>query len=55
LQKVKVFLDSINTRNKKTHGSVEKVFLMDKIGSRLMGSLVYYLIKVWWKALSILT
>jgi hypothetical protein len=30
------------------HGSIGKVFLMIKIGPGFMGSLAYYLIKVWW-------
>jgi hypothetical protein len=42
-----VFPDLIKTKNKKTCGSVGKMFLMIKIGSGFMGSLVYSLIKVW--------
>jgi hypothetical protein len=43
-----VFSDLIITKNKRTRGSIVKVFLMVKIGSGFMGSLVYSLIKVWW-------
>jgi hypothetical protein len=43
-----VFSDLINAKNKSAHKSVGKVFLMIKIGPRLMGSLVYSLIKFWW-------
>jgi hypothetical protein len=41
-----VFSDLIMTKNKKTCGSVGKVFLMVKIRPWFMGSLVYSLIKV---------
>jgi hypothetical protein len=50
LQKAKVllaFLDLIKAKIKKTHGSVERVFLMVKFGPGFMGSLTYSLIKVW--------
>jgi hypothetical protein len=43
-----VFSDLIKTKNKKTCGSVGKVFLTIKIGPGFMGSLVYSLIQVWW-------
>jgi hypothetical protein len=43
-----VFSDLIMTENKKTRGSIEKVFLMIKTGLEFMDSLVYSLIKVWW-------
>jgi hypothetical protein len=43
-----VFSDLIKTKNKKTRGSVGKVFLTIKIGPGFMGSLVYSLIQVWW-------
>jgi hypothetical protein len=36
------------TENKKTRGSVGKVFRMIKIGPGFMGSLVYSLIKISW-------
>jgi hypothetical protein len=36
------------TENKKTYGSVGKVFRMIKIGPGFIGSLVYPLIKVSW-------
>jgi hypothetical protein len=43
-----VFSNLIITKNKRTCGSIVKVFLMVKIGPGFMGSLVYSLIKVWW-------
>jgi hypothetical protein len=43
-----VFSNLIKTKNKKTRGSVGKVFLIIKIRPGFMGSLVYSLIKVWW-------
>jgi hypothetical protein len=51
LQKVKLFLvfsDLIETKNKRAHGSVGKVFLMIKIGLGFIGSLVYSLVTLWW-------
>jgi hypothetical protein len=36
-----VFSDLSNAENKRTRASVEKVFLMIKIGPGFMGSLVY--------------
>jgi hypothetical protein len=45
---VSVFSDLIKDEIKKTHASVGKVFLMIKIRTGFMGSLVYSLIKLWW-------
>jgi hypothetical protein len=38
----------INAENKCARKSLGNVFLMIKIGSGFMGSLVYSLIKLWW-------
>jgi hypothetical protein len=43
-----VFSYLIITENKRTCGSVGKVFLIVKIAPGFMRSLVYSLIKVWW-------
>jgi hypothetical protein len=43
-----VLLDLVMTENKKTRGSVGKMFLMVKNRPGFIGLLVYSLIKVWW-------
>jgi hypothetical protein len=43
-----VFSDLIDAENKSAHKCVGKVFLMIKIGPGFMGSLFYFLIKLWW-------
>jgi hypothetical protein len=44
-----VFSELISAENKSANKSIGKVFLMIKIGLGFMGSLVYSLIKLWWK------
>jgi hypothetical protein len=43
-----VFSDLNDVETKSSCKCVGKVFLMIKIGSGFMGSLVYSLIKLWW-------
>jgi hypothetical protein len=43
-----VFSELISAKNKSANKSVEKVFLIIKIGPGFMGSFVYSLIKLWW-------
>jgi hypothetical protein len=42
------FSDLIKDEIKRTHVSVENVFLMIKIGPGFMDLIFYYFIKLWW-------